>query len=43
MRLLSIPALLIGIAFSILFFKLYGLVTRPPVPLPVAAVVVRRR
>ena len=39
MRLLSIPALLIGIAFSILFFKLYGLVTRPPVPLPVAAVV----
>lgn len=39
MRLLSIPALLIGIAFSILFFKVYGLVTRPSVPLPVAAVV----
>jgi hypothetical protein len=39
LRLLSIPALLIGIALSILFFKIYGLVTRPSVPLPVAAVV----
>ena len=39
MRLLSIPALLIGIAIAILFFKVYGLVTRPDVPLPVASVV----
>jgi hypothetical protein len=38
-RLFSVPALLIGIAFSIVFFKVYGLVTRPSVPLPVAAVV----
>jgi hypothetical protein len=39
LRLLSIPALVIGVAFAILFFKVYGLVTRPSVPLPVAAVV----
>lgn len=39
MRLFSIPAMLIGIAFAVLFFKLYGLVTRPPVPRPVAVVV----
>ena len=39
MRLLSIPALLIGIVIAILFFKVYGLVTRPEVPLPVAAIV----
>ena len=39
MRLLSIPAMLIGIVIAILFFKVYGLVTRPAVPLPVAAIV----
>ncbi|HEY2377798.1 MAG TPA: hypothetical protein VGH98_17630 [Gemmatimonadaceae bacterium] len=39
MRLLSIPALLIGIALAIVFFKVYGLVTRPSVPLPVAVIV----
>jgi hypothetical protein len=38
-RLLSIPALLIGIALAIVFFKVYGLVTRPSVPLPVAVIV----
>ena len=31
--------MLVGIAFAILFFKVYGLVTRPSVPMPVAAVV----
>lgn len=39
MRLLSIPAILLGIAIAILFFKVYGLMTRPAVPLPVAAIV----
>ena len=39
MRLLTIPATLIGIAIAILFFKLYGIVTRPDVPRPVAMVV----
>jgi hypothetical protein len=38
-RLLSIPALVIGLAIAILFFKVYGLITRPAVPLPVAAIV----
>jgi hypothetical protein len=38
-RLLSIPALLIGIVIAILFFKVYGLMTRPAVPLPVATIV----
>jgi hypothetical protein len=41
MRLLSIPAALIGIVVAILFFKVYGLVTRPEVPQPVAFVVSR--
>lgn len=39
MRLLTIPATLIGIAIAILFFKVYGIVTRPDVPRPVAIVV----
>jgi hypothetical protein len=39
MRLLSIPALVVGLAIAILFFKVYGLITRPAVPLPVAAIV----
>ena len=39
MRLLSIPAMLIGIAVAIIFFKIYGFVSRPSVPLPVATVV----
>ena len=39
MRLLSIPALLIGIAIAIVFFKVYGLITRPAVPMPVATIV----
>ena len=39
MRLLSIPATLIGIAFAILFFKVYGIFTRPDVPRPVALIV----
>jgi len=39
MRLLSIPATLVGIAIAILFFKVYGIFTRPDVPRPVAIVV----
>ena len=39
MRLLTIPATLIGIAIAIIFFKVYGLVTRPDVPRPVAIAV----
>ena len=39
MRLLTIPATLIGIAIAILFFKVYGIFTRPDVPRPVAIVV----
>ena len=39
MRLLSIPAMLIGIAVAIIFFKIYGVFTRPAVPMPVAVVV----
>ena len=39
MRLLSIPAIVIGVAIAILFFKVYGLVTRPSVPAPVAFIV----
>lgn len=38
-RLLTIPATLIGIAIAILFFKVYGIFTRPDVPRPVAMVV----
>jgi hypothetical protein len=39
MRLLSIPATLVGIAVAILFFKVYGVFTRPDVPWPVAIIV----
>ena len=39
MRLLTIPATLIGIALAIVFFKVYGILTRPAVPRPVAMVV----
>ena len=39
MRLLSIPAMLVGIAVAIIFFKIYGAFTRPDVPRPVAFVV----
>ena len=39
MRLLSIPATLVGIAIAIIFFKVYGLLTRPEVPRPVAIIV----
>ena len=39
MRLLSIPATLIGIALAIIFFKIYGAFTRPDVPRPVAIIV----
>ena len=39
MRLLTIPATLIGIAIAILFFKVYGVFTRPEVPRPVAIVI----
>src|SRR5690242_12677638 len=38
-RLLTIPATLIGIAIAIIFFKVYGIFTRPDVPRPVAIVV----
>jgi hypothetical protein len=39
MRLLSIPATLVGIALAIIFFKIYGIFTRPDVPRPVAIVI----
>lgn len=39
MRLLSIPATLVGIALAIIFFKIYGAFTRPDVPRPVAIIV----
>jgi hypothetical protein len=39
MRLFGIPATLAGIALAILFFKLYGMVTRPDVPRPIAIIV----
>jgi len=39
MRLLSIPATLVGIALAIIFFKIYGVFTRPDVPRPVAIIV----
>jgi len=39
MRLLSIPATLIGIALAVIFFKIYGIFTRPDVPRPVAIIV----
>jgi len=39
MRLFSIPAMLIGITLAILFFKVYGMLTRPSVPRPIAVIV----
>jgi hypothetical protein len=39
MRVLTIPAGISGIALAIVFFKVYGLLTRPPVPRPIAIVV----
>lgn len=39
MRLLSIPATLIGIALAIIFFKVYGVLSRPAVPRPIALIV----
>lgn len=39
MRLFGIPSTLVGIALAIVFFKLYGMVTRPDVPRPIAVVV----
>jgi len=39
MRFLSIPAAVLGVALAILFFNVYGAMSRPSVPLPVAVVV----
>lgn len=39
MRILSLPAMVLGVALAILFFKVYGMVTRPSVPRPIAFVV----
>jgi hypothetical protein len=39
MRVLTIPAGISGIALAIVFFKVYGLLTRPAVPRPIAIVV----
>lgn len=39
MRALSIPAFIVGTGLAIGFFKIYGVVTRPDVPTPVAVVV----
>jgi hypothetical protein len=39
MRLLAIPATLVGIAIAIVFFKLYGMLTRPDVPKPISIIV----
>ena len=39
MRFLSIPAGLIGLVLAITFFTVYGMVTKPAVPTPVAFVV----
>jgi hypothetical protein len=39
MRLLSIPAGIIGIVLALAFFTVYGMVTKPAVPTPVAFVV----
>jgi hypothetical protein len=39
MRLFSIPAIVLGIALAIVFFEVYGLVSRPSVPKPIAFVV----
>jgi hypothetical protein len=39
MRLVTLPAFVVGIAFAILFFNLYGVMSRPEVPRPIAFVV----
>ena len=39
MRLLGIPATVGGIALAIVFFKVYGAITRPDVPRPIAVFV----
>ena len=39
MRLLTLPAFCLGIALAVLFFKLYGVMTRPEVPQAVSFVV----
>ncbi|MFL5616063.1 MAG: hypothetical protein ACJ796_20525 [Gemmatimonadaceae bacterium] len=39
MRLFAIPATIVGIAIAIVFFKLYGMLTRPDVPRPIATIV----
>ena len=39
MRLISLPAFVVGVALAIVFFKIYGVLTRPDVPAPVAFVV----
>jgi hypothetical protein len=39
MRLVGIPATVGGIALAIIFFKVYGLVSRPDVPRPIAILV----
>lgn len=39
MRLLSTPAIAFGVLLAIIFFKIYGVATRPDVPTPVALVV----
>src|SRR5215471_2319099 len=38
-KFLSIPAMVFGVALAILFFNVYGAMSRPSVPLPVAVVV----
>src|SRR5437868_14679815 len=39
MRLFAIPATIVGVAIAIVFFKLYGMLTRPDVPRPIAIIV----
>jgi hypothetical protein len=39
LRLFGIPAVILGVALAIAFFKAYGALTRPSVPMPVAITV----
>ena len=39
MRALSVPAFIVGTGLAIGFFKIYGVVTRPDVPTPIAVIV----
>ena len=39
MRVVSLPAFLVAFVFAVAFFKIYGVVTRPDVPTPIAVVV----